>query len=156
MKIVKYSTTMNDDRLCNLVKERQVNYMLYDGSDKLSTVESVVRMLRDVFQMHRMTEEHVYLLCFNAKMRPLGVFEVSSGGASQAYLSPREIFQRALLCNATLIIIAHNHPSGDPEPSREDQQINERIKAAGELIGIPLADSIIIGEERYFSLLENS
>ena len=59
--------------------------------------------------------------------------------------------QRALLCNASRIMIAHNHPSGNSEPSREDKKTTENIRKACDLIGIPLLDHIIIGEDEYFS-----
>jgi DNA repair protein RadC len=64
---------------------------------------------------------------------------------------PREVFGPALALAATAIVIAHNHPSGDPTPSAEDRRVTERLRAAGELLGIELLDHLVIGDERVYS-----
>jgi DNA repair protein RadC len=66
----------------------------------------------------------------------------------------REIFIEALRYQAVHVILVHNHPSGDPEPSREDILLSQRVQEAGEIIGVPLLDHIIIGDGRYISLKE--
>ena len=68
--------------------------------------------------------------------------------------SPREVFLEALKAQAVYIILAHNHPSGDPTPSRQDVLLTRRMKEAGDLIGIELSDHIIIGDQRYYSFRE--
>ena len=67
---------------------------------------------------------------------------------------PREVFKAAILNNASRIICLHNHPSGDPEPSKEDIEITRRLVEAGEIIGIEVLDHVIIGEQRYLSMKE--
>lgn len=98
-----------------------------------------------------MAEEYVYLLTLNTKGDITGVFEIAHGTVSNCLVSPREIFNRALMIGATTIILVHNHPSGYPEPSHDDILLTERVKKAGELIGIELLDHIIIGDKCFIS-----
>lgn len=80
---------------------------------------------------------------------------VSEGSLSSSVVSPRDIFQAALLDNAAAVICAHNHPSGNPEPSREDIRITRKLQEAGEVMDIPIHDHlIIVGENEYTSLAE--
>ena len=88
------------------------------------------------------------------KGKPLGVFEISHGTINQSICNPRDIFIKALLCGAAGIILAHNHPSGDVAPSKNDMEIYKRVKEAGQLLGIGLLDNIIIGNG-YYSFTEN-
>ncbi|RGG64358.1 hypothetical protein DWW96_09620 [Eubacterium sp. AF17-7] len=93
------------------------------------------------------------MLAFDAKCNPLGVFELGHGSVNACILNPREIFQRALICGAVNIVIAHNHPSHDSTPSKEDDEVALKISRAGKLMGIKLVDFIIIGNG-YFSYNE--
>lgn len=79
---------------------------------------------------------------------------ISKGTVNASIISPREIFMEALNRNAVCIVLLHNHPSGDPQPSKEDLVVTERIKNAGELMGVRLLDHIIIGDKKYISLRE--
>ena len=88
----------------------------------------------------------------NTKSRLLGETDISKGTVNASLISPRELFIEALQKNAVGIILLHNHPSGDPTPSREDILLTRRIKEAGSLIGIELLDHIIIGNNCYASL----
>jgi DNA repair protein RadC len=97
------------------------------------------------------TKEYFMALHLDAKNRICCVDEVSIGSLNQAIVHPREVFKTALLSSAAAIILLHNHPSGDPTPSREDIEITKRLKKAGEVLGIILIDHIIIGEH-YVSL----
>lgn len=81
---------------------------------------------------------------------------VSTGSLTASVVHPREVYKIAIQKSAYSIIVLHNHPSGDPSPSKEDIQITERLKKVGELIGIPLLDHIIIGDGIYRSLKEES
>ena len=69
--------------------------------------------------------------------------------------SPMELFRKALLRNAVMIVILHNHPSGDPTPSTEDKKLTEQIRAGASVLGLTLADHIVIGDQQYFSFREN-
>ena len=99
-------------------------------------------------------QEVAKLLLLNAKARLIGERDVSRGTVNASLISPRELFVEALRRDAVSIILLHNHPSGDPSPSREDVLITERIFQAGELIGIELLDHIIIGNNCYISFRE--
>ncbi|NLL69779.1 MAG: hypothetical protein GX238_01465, partial [Epulopiscium sp.] len=80
--------------------------------------------------------------------------DVTIGSINSSIVHPREVFKEAIQRSAAHIILLHNHPSGDPSPSREDVQVTKRIIEAGELLGIPVLDHIIIGNGNYISLKE--
>lgn len=96
-------------------------------------------------------QEHMKLLMLNSKSKLLGETNISKGTVNASLITPRELFIEALQKNAVSIIIMHNHPSGDPAPSREDLLTTRRIQEAGALIGIDLLDHIIIGNNCYIS-----
>lgn len=104
--------------------------------------------------MHEQTEEYMYMLCFNNKMILTGVFEISHGNVNSSIVCPREVFQKALLANAVGIIMIHNHPSGDPTPSKEDIKVTKRLEDSGDILGVQLLDHLIIGRPSYYSLKE--
>ena len=96
------------------------------------------------------------LLLLNTKARLIGETDISKGTINSAVISPRELFVDALKKNAVFIILLHNHPSGDPTPSKEDVLVTRRVKEAGALIGIELLDHIIIGNNCYKSMKEEN
>ena len=99
-------------------------------------------------------QEHLKLLMLNTRSRLIGESEISRGTVNMSVISPRELFIEALQKNAVYIILLHNHPSGDPMPSREDILVTQRIREGGSLLGIELLDHIIIGDNCYVSLAE--
>ena len=96
------------------------------------------------------------LLMLNTKARLIGETNISKGTVNASLITPRELFIEALQKNAVSIVLMHNHPSGDPTPSREDILITKRILDAGALIGIELLDYIIIGNNQYMSFREEA
>lgn len=94
------------------------------------------------------------VLLLDARNRLLADDVLSQGGWSASVVRPREVFRRALLVGAPALILYHNHPSGDPAPSREDIQITRQIVDAGQLLGIKVLDHLIVGVEGYASLRE--
>ena len=106
-------------------------------------------------EMRHENQEIVIVLCLSSKGRLLGKKMVSRGSVNAAFLDPREIYKEALSRRAASIILLHNHPSGDPSPSAEDIEITNRIAQAGELIGIPLLDHLIIGDRSYISMRQS-
>lgn len=96
------------------------------------------------------------MLCLTTKFVPLAYYILARGTLNACTVSPREVFQAALLTNAAYVVVAHNHPSGDPTPSPEDIDLTRRLAAAGILIGVALVDHIIVGDNRYFSFKEVS
>jgi DNA repair protein RadC len=101
----------------------------------------------DTFSFLRQeTKEYFFAIHLDGKNRICCVDEVSVGSLNQSIVHPREVFKTALLSSAAAIILLHNHPTGDPTPSREDIDITRRLKKTGELIGIKVLDHIIIGD----------
>lgn len=99
-------------------------------------------------------QEQMKLLLLNTKSRLIGETDISKGTVNSAVISPSELFVEALQKNAVSIVLLHNHPSGDPTPSKEDVLITRRIQEAGRLIGVELLDHIVIGDNCYVSLRE--
>ena len=103
------------------------------------------------------SKENFLILTLNTKNRVLGCHTISMGSLTASVVHPREVFQAAILDNAASIILSHNHPSGDPNPSREDILVTERLVRAGKLLDIPVLDHIVIGEgeRREFVSMKN-
>ncbi len=99
-------------------------------------------------------KEHFAVLLLNAKNCILGMQEVSVGSLSAAIVHPREVFRAAIDYAAAAIILLHNHPSGDPTPSREDIAVTERLIKAGELMEIPVLDHVVLGDNAFNSMRE--
>lgn len=102
--------------------------------------------------MRHLKQEEMRLIMLNTKNELLGERTVSRGTVNASVITPRELFLEALNVEAVFIILLHNHPSGDPTPSRADLHLTKRIQEAGQLIGIRLLDHIVIGDNRYFSM----
>lgn len=134
-----------------LVKEESARY---DIDKNVNTPENAYKALKALCEMDKEPEEVLCLLTLNNKNIITGAFEVSRGTLNHSLVHPREIYKRAILNNAASIIIAHNHPSGNPEPSSEDINITMKLKKCGEILDINLVDHIIIGDDKYVSLKE--
>ena len=102
--------------------------------------------------MRHRKKEALKLLLLNMKTKLIGESELSLGTINTTLVSPREVFAEALRRNAAAVILLHNHPSGDPTPSREDVLATRRVIDAGKIIGIELLDHIIIGDNCFISL----
>jgi DNA repair protein RadC len=98
------------------------------------------------------TKEYFFTIHLDGKNRICCVDEVSVGSLNQSIVHPREVFKTALLSSAAAIILLHNHPSGDPTPSKEDLEITRRINEAGDLLCVKLLDHIIVGNS-FFSFV---
>lgn len=90
--------------------------------------------------------EHFGVLCLDTKHRPIAWDVVSVGTLDSTLVHPRDVFRTAILHNAAAIIVAHNHPSGDATPSRDDLIVTEQLMKAGDVMGIKVLDSLVIGE----------
>ena len=104
--------------------------------------------------MRRLDREHFRVILLNTRHEILDVVDVSVGGLASAPVHPREVFKDAIRRSAAAVILVHNHPSGHPEPSRDDLLITEQLRAAGHLVGIEVLDHLIIGERTFTSLRE--
>lgn len=96
-------------------------------------------------------KEYFMALLLDSKNRILKEVRISEGSLNQSIVHPREVFSPAVRESAAAIILVHNHPSGDPAPSREDREITRRLKEAGELMGVSVLDHIIIGDGSFVS-----
>ena len=134
--------------VCELAKRMARGRRLF--GTKISSSADVVGYYNAQLKYHQ--KEMLFLLVLDSKNRILAEELLSLGTVSTSIADPREIFLSALKKNGVAIILIHNHPSGDPTPSREDIVTTERIEKAGELLGIRLNDHIIIGQNSYISL----
>jgi DNA repair protein RadC len=117
---------------------------------KCTDALQVFELFRD---LAKETKEHFVSLHLDSKNRIICFETTSVGSMCASIVHPREVFKSALLSSAAAVLFVHNHPSGDPTPSREDLEITQRLKDAGELLGIRELDHVIIGSEgRYYSL----
>lgn len=132
----------------SVVREKN---LLYHG-EKLGTPQGAAAFIRPLLQYA--DREYVIVCCADSKMQPVSVEIAAIGSLDACIVEPREIFKNAVLSNAACVLLFHNHPSGNSEPSYEDEQVTRRIKAAGELMGIPLKDHIIWGQNEIFSFWE--
>lgn len=151
MRVVKYKTKLVEGRKAVLEKDYSVNYPKMDNM--MNCPETVSELAKGFLRMHEQTEEYMYMLCLNSKLKLNGIFEISHGNVNSSIVGAREVFQKALLGNAVSIILIHNHPSGDCKPSREDIEVTKRLIEAGKIVGVDVLDHIIIGQS-YCSLKE--
>ena len=133
-------------RWCRIVREMAVRY----------EPGAIVREAADVFGLvgDRAAREEVEVfnvLLLNGRNRLLALQEVSRGSATAALVHPREVFRLAIAMGAAAVILHHNHPSGDPEPSAEDRALTDRLRQAGELLGIRVLDHVVTGGARFHS-----
>lgn len=101
------------------------------------------------------TQEHFLCISLNGANEVIQIRVVTIGLVDQSHVHPREVFSDAIVERASAIIMAHNHPSGRVEPSREDTEVTQRIKAAGDLLGIELLDHIVFTRNKYYSFAEH-
>jgi len=100
-------------------------------------------------------QEHFLALLLNSKGHVMAVKEISRGCLNATVAHPREVFAPAIVYHAAAILVAHNHPSGDPTPSREDAQLPRKLEATGKVMDVPLLDHVIIGDGIYYSFKEH-
>ncbi len=118
---------------------------------KFSSSDQVFKVLNDLKSME---VETFLCLHLDTKNTIKALQVVSIGSLSSSLVHPREVFRSAIVNGAAGVIFAHNHPSGDPEPSKEDMDITKRLCEVGKLIGIRCLDHIIVGQDRYFSFAD--
>jgi DNA repair protein RadC len=116
--------------------------------------KDAARIAEAVFLDLEADQEHFVVLALNAKHHVVGFKTVHSGGMDSSIVDVRLVFRAALLLGAHSIILVHNHPSGDPEPSADDVRLTARLAEAGRLLGMPVLDHLVLGSGRYVSLKE--
>jgi len=117
-----------------------------DYLDPIRRYTSPQQIFETFDYLRKESKEYFIALHLDGKNRVSCIDRISVGSLNQSIVHPREVYKTALLSSAAAVIVIHNHPSGDPTPSREDLEITRRLKEAGELLGIRLLDHIIIGD----------
>ncbi|MCL6600074.1 MAG: DNA repair protein RadC [Alicyclobacillus macrosporangiidus] len=128
-----------------LVKERTFKY---EGSRQVRSAEDAAAILRQY--IGPADREMFIVLVLSVKQNVNAIHTVSVGILDASVVHPREVFKPAILSNASAVIVGHNHPSGDPEPSPEDVSVTRRLVEAGKILGIDVIDHIVIGDDGKF------
>jgi DNA repair protein RadC len=125
---------------------------LLEGGDRpeVTSPEAAAELL--VPPLRGRDRERCLAALLDTKHRLLEVVTISVGSIDHTFMAPREVFRDALLANASALVLAHNHPSGDPEPSRDDELVTRRLVRAGELVGVEVLDHLVVGGQRWVSL----
>lgn len=144
MKLQKYEMCLSKKNIIE-IKRQWVTELpeIGDACDNPSVIDQI---MRDYLQIHKYPEEHVYMICTDNKLKNPILFEIGIGTANSAIINTKGILQRALLANATTIVLIHNHPSGDTTFSKLDINITKDLQNALDLVGMTLNDAIIIGD----------
>lgn len=116
--------------------------------------EAVVAVKRATRELQQAANEHVGVMFLDSRHRVVGHMIVAKGKLNSCSVMPRDVFTPALVSNSAAIILFHNHPSGDPEPSVDDQQLTSRMVKSGETLGVSVLDHVIIGNGKFVSLRE--
>lgn len=122
----------------------------FDIKDPQSVVKAIRASIKDK------AKEHFKLILLNPRNKIIGISTISIGTLNASLVHPREVFKDAIMHNAYSVVIAHNHPSGDSEPSEDDLMITKRLVEAGKILDIKVTDHIIITKNGYFSFKEKN
>lgn len=133
---------------------RMVEHPPFLSDEPVNSPEAAVRVLSK--ELKDYDREVVCVVNMNAKSKPINASIVSMGVLDGSLVHPREMLKSAILSNAASILMIHNHPSGEVSPSKEDVKITDRMQKVCEMVGIPLADHVIISGKEYFSFRENA
>lgn len=126
----------------------------YHIPQNITSTESAFDTIIEISECHRETQEVFGVVSLNTKNKVIGVDIIHKGGVNQSLVLPRDVFKTSLLRGAASIIVFHNHPSEDPNPSPEDKQVTRRLVESGKLIGVQVLDHIIVGNETDFVSLK--
>lgn len=134
--------------------------MVRDGRVPIMEAPVIIRTPADTIpvleaELSELAYERFIALALNTKNHVIAVLPVSSGSLNSSIVHPRELFQRAILSNCASLLLAHNHPSGDPIFSNEDLALTRRLVEAGQLLDIPILDHIILGYGKFYSFKEH-
>lgn len=144
MKLQKYEMCLSKKNIIEI--KRQWVAELPEIGDACDSPSVIDQIMRDYLQIHKYPEEHVYMICTDNKLKNPILFEIGIGTANSAIINTKGILQRALLANASTIVLIHNHPSGDTTFSQIDINIIKNLNAALDLVGMTLNDAIVIGD----------
>ncbi len=143
-------STVTIDRGCGRCADRLFLPPDIDERPAVGRPEDAAELL--IPQLTGRDRERCVAALLDTKHRHLATVTVSIGSVDHTFMSPREILRDALLANASAIVLAHNHPSGDPTPSRDDELVSRRLVQAGEVVGVEVLDHLVVGGDRWVSL----
>lgn len=138
--------------LAALALGRRINTEKLENLERFTDPSQIFNHFHYRFRDRR--REYFVVLLLDGKNRIILEEQISEGSLNQSIVHPREVYSRAVKESAAAVILVHNHPSGDPAPSREDREITRRLKEAGDVLGIRVLDHIVIGDGAYFSFVE--
>jgi len=143
VKAPKPKTTYCPLYECQLVRCKALAYEV----GQMNSTDNAQRVVRELTRpvLENSTTEKFMIVSVDTKLKPIGLHEITSGTLDASLVHPREVFQPAMLANASGIFLVHNHPSGDLTPSRQDREVTDRLRKCGELLGIQVFDHIIVG-----------
>ena len=127
----------------------------YDLDKKITSSTQAGEICRQLYDMSALSYEKMVMLTLNTQHQVVGCFEVARGTVDESAIYPREIATRALLTNAKAVILAHNHPSGTPSPSRADINVTKKVKDILTMLDIKLLDHIIVAHCNTYSMADN-
>lgn len=133
---------------------KRVNRWRSDDKVKVTSPMIIANLMMD--EMRYLDKEYFNIALLDTKNQILSIENISIGTLNASIVHPRDVFSIAIKKNANSIILIHNHPSGDPQPSNEDINITHRLSDVGDLVGIKVLDHIIIGDNRYISFKEKN
>lgn len=140
-------------QLCAVVElSKRINQSKLREKINLNTPKEVVSLLMS--EMRHLKQEHLYAILMDIKNKMIAKVLITKGGLANSVVHPREVFKKAIKKSCASLIVVHNHPSGDPTPSKNDIKITKRLSSAGKILGIELLDHVIIGDGKYVSLKE--
>jgi len=131
---------------------RRISSYARQNPTVINTPVDVKNLLME--EMRFLEKEHFKVILLNIKNHVISVEDISIGSLNSSIVHPREVFKPAIRRSSAAMILVHNHPSGDPTPSREDVEITRRLTEAGKILGIEVVDHVIIGDGIYISLRE--
>lgn len=127
-----------------------------DSTKKYGTMSQANDVYKCALEMiSDFNKEHFLVLGLNTKHKIIYIEVVSIGTLDSSLIHPREVFRKAIINNCHSIIVAHNHPSGDPDPSNEDRKVTKTLRQAGEILAIKVLDHVILGCKIYYSFNEH-
>ena len=132
--------------------------VLRHSKRRVTDCNDVAAIFQDLLKLEDTIDkekEHFYVMHLNARKQIKLVELVGIGTANMAMIHPRETYRRAVIEGADSIIVAHNHPSGDVEPSTNDITVTSQLQSAGDVLGIPLLDHIVFSETKFYSFQRN-
>jgi len=149
---------IGDAKACNILAALELNkrvsaYAL-NKKVKITSPNDVCNIFMDELRYDK--KEKFIIVLLNTKSEIISKELISIGNLNSSIVHPREVYKYAIKKSAASILFIHNHPSGNPEPSKNDKNITKRLTEVGEIIGIDVIDHIIIGNNRYFSFKENN